>query len=247
MVPHKTRTLPFGCTLEEYRLMFALTEGDLGKRILGVGDGAASFNAELCQKGGYVTSVDPLYANDTNIIKKRLYDLLDHAIAQVAAAPANWVWSYHRSPDHLRKARIQVLNRFLADYPYGRADGRYLPGELPRLAFMGSSFDLALCSHFLFLYSDQLSYEYHLASVRELLRLADEVRIFPLVTNRHKKSPYLDPLIGELKRDNVKVSIEASGYEFQKGADQFLRIKRPQAFHDKRNSGQSDKHYEGPR
>ncbi|MEL6930893.1 MAG: SAM-dependent methyltransferase, partial [Cyanobacteria bacterium J06600_6] len=40
------RVVPFGRSLEEYKLMFDLSTEDLQQQILGVGDGPASFNAE---------------------------------------------------------------------------------------------------------------------------------------------------------------------------------------------------------
>ena len=48
----------------------------------------------------------------------------------------------------------------------GRADGRYVEAELPTLPFADRSFDLALCSHLLFLYSVQLGEEFHRDSPR---------------------------------------------------------------------------------
>lgn len=42
------------------------------------------------------------------------------------------------------------------DFPQGRIEGRYLPQSAPVLSFPDGSFDLALSSHFLFLYSDHL-------------------------------------------------------------------------------------------
>jgi hypothetical protein len=43
--------MPWGRSFEEYVAMFALSEEDLSKRILGCGDGPASFNAELTRRG----------------------------------------------------------------------------------------------------------------------------------------------------------------------------------------------------
>jgi hypothetical protein len=43
--------VPWGRSLDEYRAMFALAEGDLQGRLLGCGDGPASFNAELTELG----------------------------------------------------------------------------------------------------------------------------------------------------------------------------------------------------
>ncbi len=39
--------VPWGRSLAEYQAMFALSEEELQKRILGCGDGPASFNAEM--------------------------------------------------------------------------------------------------------------------------------------------------------------------------------------------------------
>lgn len=115
--------------------------------------------------------------------------------------PDDWVWTFHRSPEQLRECRVQALTRFLADYERGKADGRYILGELPRLAFRDAQFELALCSHFLFLHSDHFSYEFHCAALFEMLRIAGEVRVFPLLTLTLKPSSYLAPLLrGPRKR-----------------------------------------------
>lgn len=45
----------------------------------------------------------------------------------------------------------------------------------------GRSFDLAVCSHLLFLYSEHLSEDFHVESIKELCRVAGEARIFPLL------------------------------------------------------------------
>jgi hypothetical protein len=45
---------------------------------------------------------------------------------------------------------MAAMQTFLADYEQGKAEGRYVAGEVPYLPFKYGSFDLALCSHFLF-------------------------------------------------------------------------------------------------
>ena len=182
MVMKLEKVVPFGRSLDEYKNMFALTDGDLNKKIVGVGDGPASFNAEMFALGNSVVSVDPLYIFRAEEIERQFYSVVDNIISQVKATPHDWVWSNHRSPEHLKENRVNVLRRFVADYENGRGEGRYIVGELPTLGFERNKFDLALCSHFLFLYSDQLSYEFHRASVLEMLRVASEIRIFPLLT-----------------------------------------------------------------
>lgn len=43
---------PWGRSFEEYVRMFSLTPADLKRKILGCGEGPASFNAELAERGG---------------------------------------------------------------------------------------------------------------------------------------------------------------------------------------------------
>jgi len=220
------RVVPFGRSLDEYRHMFDLTDAELRAAILGVGDGPASFNAELHARGIRVNSVDPLYTLDGGAIRRRFDACVDGIIAQVAASPDDWVWSYHRSPKDLRKNRERAITRFLEDYPAGTHEGRYVVGELPALPFAGRPFDLALCSHFLFLYSDHLSYDFHYASVREMLRVANEARIFPLLTLSRERSPHLAPLTRQLASDGFAVAVRPVRYELQKGGNEMLVVQR---------------------
>ena len=76
---------------------------------------------------------------------------------------------------------MQALHGFLADYEAGRRSGRYVDAALPALPFVDAAFELALSSHFLFLYSVQFDLDFHLAALREMLRVAAEVRVFPLL------------------------------------------------------------------
>ena len=116
------------------------------------------------------------------------------------------------------------MHDFLADYRSGQAEGRYLPAELPHLPFASAAFDLALCSHFLFLYSDNFSLEFHARSIDAMRRVAREVRIFPLLKYDADPSPHVEPLIERLTRTGHRVSIETVPYEFQRGGNQMMRI-----------------------
>lgn len=220
------KVVPFGRSLDEYRLMFALSEADLAGKILGVGDGPASFNAEMHALGKRVVSIDPVFRCSADNIERQFYAVVDNIIAQVKSTPDNWIWTYHRSPEHLRQHRIDVLARFLADYEAGKSAGRYVVGELPQLDVQDNHFDVALCSHFLFLYSDQFSYEFHRESILDMLRVAREVRIFPLLTLMLKPSPYVEPLMHELQSWGYRAQIHTVSYELQRGGNQMLSITR---------------------
>jgi len=220
------QVVPFGRSLGEYRAMFSLSPDDLSKRILGVGDGPASFNAEMTALGYRVTSVDPLYTFTGQEINRQFDAVVDDIIAQVVSTPADWVWSYHQSPESLRASRVTALRTFLADYNQGKIEERYKIGELPNLSTLtGNVFDLVLCSHFLFLYSAQFDEKFHEAALLDMLRVASEVRIFPLMTLQGQRSTYVEPLMQLLRGHGYKVEIHPVRYELQRGGNEMLWIR----------------------
>jgi hypothetical protein len=93
------------------------------------------------------------------------------------------------------------------------------------LPFHDSEFDLALSSHLLFLYSDQLGEAFHDAAASELCRVAPEVRIFPLLALDGRPSPYVGRVLARLRSEGRHVSIERVPYEFQKGGNEMMRIR----------------------
>ena len=225
MVMKLDKVVPFGRSLDEYIKMFDLSPEDLQQRILGVADGPASFNAEGTVKGYDITSIDPVYQFDGAGIKQRFDAVVDNIIDQIIATPNNWVWSYHKNPQELKASRIKTTKTFLADYQQGKQEDRYQTQELPNLDFADRSFDLALCSHFLFLYSEQCDRDFHIAAVREMLRVSKEVRIFPLLTLMQKTSPHLDFVIEKFNNSGYSASIVKVPYELQPGANKMLVIK----------------------
>ena len=222
MVMKLDKVVPFGRSLDEYIKMFDLSAEDLQKRILGVGDGPASFNAEGTDKGYDITSIDPIYQFDGAGIRQRFDAVVDNIINQIIATPNNWVWSYHKNPQDLREKRVKALETFLADYQQGKQEDRYQTQELPNLNFADNTFDLALCSHFLF--SEQCDRDFHLAAIQEMLRVSQEVRIFPLLTLMQQTSPHLEKAIAKFSNLGYLVSVENVSYELQPGANKMLVI-----------------------
>ncbi len=216
--------VPWGRNLAEYQQMFGLSPDDYERQILGCGDGPASFNAEMRQLGHWVVSIDPIYQFSGAQIRQRVEATYDAIISQVKAKPDAYIWKTFDHPDDLGRSRLAAMEQFLADYEQGRADARYLAASLPELPWSDRQFDLCLCSHFLFLYSDQLSREFHQASVQSLLNVASEVRIFPLLTLSGVRSPHLDAVIATVTQNGYQADIIPVDYEFQKGANQMLRI-----------------------
>ena len=149
--------VPWGRSLDEYRRMFALTDADMGGRILGCADGPASFNAEATALGCSVVSFDPLYRLGVAEIRDRIDRTFQMVIDQTRKNAAEFIWG-DDLPDveTLGQRRMTAMTTFLNDFGTGKASGRYVDAELPTLPFADDSFDVAVCSHFLFLYSEQL-------------------------------------------------------------------------------------------
>ena len=210
--------------------MFALTESDLNSRILGCADGPASFNAEATVAGHRVVSCDPLYRCTAGQIRQRIRDTSEVVLEQTRRNQHEFVWTSIRSIEELRELRMASMERFLADYEVGKQAGRYVDAELPTLPFSDGAFDIALCSHFLFLYSDQFSEDFHVAAIREMVRVGGEMRIFPLLALGGARSRHVDPVCQRLREQGCAVSIEHVPYEFQRGGNQMLRV-LPRAFH----------------
>lgn len=218
--------VPWGRTASEYRRMFALQPADLAGRILGCGDGPASFNAEMSAAGHHVTSVDPVYAFQTDEIQARIDATYDTILAQAEANRAAYVWHEFTGTAELGAARLEAMQRFLADFPAGKQAGRYVEGSLPVLPFADDSFDLALCSHLLFLYSEHLDVDFHIAALAELLRVAHQVRIFPLLTLACDPSPHLAPVLARCAARGHTAEQVRVPYEFQRGGHTMLVVQR---------------------
>ena len=230
--------IPWGRSFEEYRRMFALTEGDLAGHVLGCGDGPASFNAEATALGHRVVSCDPIYAVSGGEIERRVEGCYDRVISLVKRKPDGFVWDDFRDPDHLGECRLAAMRRFLADFERGKQAGRYVVGALPALPFADGQFSLALVSHLLFLYSEQLGLDFHIAAFQELLRVADEVRVFPLLALDRRWSPHVGPVHEHLTRAGCGVEVVAVEYEFLRAEDhagnRMMRVRRERGGRAKR-------------
>jgi hypothetical protein len=215
---------PWGRSFDEYVAMFALTPADLRRRILGCADGPAAFNAVTNRTGGGVVSVDPLYEFSAQQIKERIAAVFPQMLAETERNRGEFNWQHVQSPEELGQLRMNAMQEFLTDYEQGMREYRYVSGELPALPFMDRTFELALCSHFLFLYSEQFDLEFHIESTKELCRVAEEVRIFPLLELGGGKSRHLGPLFTALNQAGLNPQLVKVDYEFKKGANQLLRL-----------------------
>lgn len=217
--------VPWGRNMEEYRLMFWLDDNDMSKKIAGFGDGPASFNCEAAKKGGHVTSFDPIYQFSQKEIEERIEKVRVTVMQQMKENMDNYVWTHIKNLDELENVRMSAMQKFLADYEQGRKEGRYVFHELPeRLPYEPESFDIGLSSHFLLMYT-ALGYDFHIRSMTEMLRVCKEIRIFPVVDLDANETDLIRNVIDYFKKD-YSVRIVKTDYEFQKGDNKLLIIKR---------------------
>ncbi|HEX3021824.1 MAG TPA: SAM-dependent methyltransferase [Lachnospiraceae bacterium] len=219
------KVVPWGRNFNEYKSMFSLTEEDLGGRIVGFGDGPASFNYELSMKGGRIISLDPIYQFDTEQIRRQISSTKDIVIQQTRENKENYIWTSIRSLEELECIRMEAMNRFLDDYEKGRYEGRYISHELPaRTEYSDDYFDIGLSSHFLFLYKE-LGTEFHKQAISEMIRICKEVRIFPIVDLDGNISDVTKEVI-EYFNKSYTVDTIIVDYQFQKKGNQMLRIRK---------------------
>jgi len=218
--------VPWGRTLEEYQKMFLLSSSNLKSSILGCGDGPSSFNQELSLKGINHISVDPIYQFSKDEIQQRIEKTSLIVSEQLRLNKSDFIWEDIKDVDELVQIRLSAMNTFLKDFEKGKEEGRYVYEELPKLSFKKNSFDLVLSSHFLFLYSDNFDLEFHRKSILQMCDISkNEVRIFPIVDLNNKKSKHLDPIIKILNDKGYETQIVKTNYEFQKDANEMLKIK----------------------
>lgn len=223
-----------GRSFTEYMKIFNLNERYLKERkILDCPAGASSFTVESLKKGYDVTAVDIAYDNNDDMLQQRHDRELLKIRQSFKGVEDMYVWNYFKSVDDLVRHREVVCKSFIEDY-CKNIGSRYIKAELPKLPFKDNEFSLILCSHFLFLYDDRLNYAFHKDCIKEMLRVAKEVRIFPLTGLNGQKSLFVDKIIGDDLFSDVKLEILKVPYEFLRGANEMLRFSR-------RNRGYLDK------
>lgn len=205
--------------------MFALGPKDLTGRIIGCGDGPAGFNKRMKDLGFRVVSCDPIYELSKEEIEERILAAKEEVMRQVYLNMDCSVWKWFKTPDELFRVRLETMAEFLQDFEAGKKEGRYLACRLPDLPFAGREFDLALCSHLLFIYSAHLGYDFHYQAIKEMLRIAKEARIFPVVDLSGRRSSFLAPVCEALEKEGYRVEIVRVDYEFHRGANEMLRVR----------------------
>jgi hypothetical protein len=218
----------FGRTLAEYSQFFALDVDALdGLTVLDVAAGPSSFTAEACRRGADAVAVDPLYGCTPEALATHVQIDYRRVFAQMKAKPQLVRFRSFASLEEAEFSRRTAAERFLADYAQHFVHNRYLGAALPQLPFLDGAFDLVLCAHLLFTYAKKFDFGFHLEACRELARVcSDEVRIHPLVDLAGRPYPELDELRSALESDGIESEVLSVNYEFFKGADSTLILRK---------------------
>lgn len=213
----------WGHHFNEYQQMFNLVDADIGSRILEYGCGATAVNAAL-HADHQIISCDPLFSLQSDPLKQSVLTTFEEAVQYMKNASNQYDFSLYGSMEKLIAQRREGIAECLLDYEKGKMEKRYLPLDHEALPFKDFSFDYALSSYFLFSALEEQDVDFHLQCIRELARVAKDVRIFPLIDRRGQPSPMLGPVLLGLQQTNYAVEVREVNYQLQLGGHAMLRV-----------------------
>ncbi|HZG87214.1 methyltransferase domain-containing protein [Paenibacillus sp.] len=230
-------------SFREYEAMFALEETRLARgAVLNVAGGASSFTAEAAARGYEAFAADPRYAKTPDELYRESAEEIAASTSKLERLKDKFDWSFYGSLTEHRINREASLERFIDHYrsEAGRSRNRgrdgdrrpaYTAAALPELPFPDETFELVLCSHFLFLYEEQFPYEFHRDALLELYRVVrpgGEIRIYPVYSLRFAKYARLDELLRTLTEDRgAAAELLPSRLPFLPGSTELLKIAKP--------------------
>tara|TARA_Y100000588_G_scaffold289012_1_gene307563 strand:- start:239 stop:925 length:687 start_codon:yes stop_codon:yes gene_type:complete len=214
----------WGHHVDEYQEMFDLSEHDFKASVLEYGCGPSAVNVEIHDSNAHVISCDPLFNLDKSTLSSKVSLVFEQMVDAVKEEQDKFDFSHYHSLEKLIARRKQGLDAFFADYEQGRKDNRYQALNEHSLPFGDFSFEYALSSHYLFADMEEQDVSFHLNLIRELARVAREVRIFPLIDRFGEPSPLLGPVLLGLQKENYGVEVREVPYRLQTKGNAMLRI-----------------------
>ncbi|HAT9717505.1 TPA: hypothetical protein JBD64_06810 [Legionella pneumophila subsp. pneumophila] len=215
----------WGHGIEDYREMFDLPQGVENLRLLEYGCGPSAVNYQQTQvKKKGVVSCDPLFVLDKDTLLAKAKMIFANMAEEVRQHQDQFDFSRNGSLDKLLQERQEGMKQFFADYEQGKADGRYLGLTDYHLPFADFTFDFALSSHYFFADLDDQTVDFHLIAIRELARVAKEVRIFPLIDREGNTSQFLGPVLLGLQQENYGVEVREAAFHLYKSGNAMLRV-----------------------
>ena len=217
----------FGRTWNESIGMYALDEACLQTlRILDCPGGPDGLVSEGLARGLDITAVDPQYASTAEALEQRGRSEINQTVDAWLADPETGDNHGGRAEDSeaqsrmarmrtFKQLKIEALESFIK--AFRRHPDRYVTGKLPDLPFDNDSFDLVLSGHLLFAYASKdrgglmhdetFDLDFHIAAVRELIRVGHEVRLFPTYAffGPRRRHDYIAPVLDAIRADGHTV------------------------------------------
>lgn len=216
----------WGHRLSDYKEMFNLSDEALKeKHIVEFGAGATSFNVEMAKLGYKVISIDPMYEYPLDQIKNIVSEVFDGTVREIKQSPKKYNLKSKDELVALVSKREEGMQLFFDDFDKGRKQGRYLsPKEFYEQNQTGYVFDLALITHHLFVNYEDKEVDEHVELILQMIRLAGEVNIFPLIDKYGKNSVLLGPVMLALQQQNLGLEVCQVGSQLQKSGNAMLRV-----------------------
>ncbi|MFC7078545.1 class I SAM-dependent methyltransferase [Haloarcula halophila] len=212
-----------GRTFTEYQKMFDFDPASwAGQSILDCPAGPCSFVAVAHEHDITAVGADKMYNRSPAALSSSCAEDIETAMDALDGVEDLYVWEFYDDVSELRAYRERAASRFLSDYAHN--GDRYVYADLPATPFDDHAFDLVLSAHFLFLYDDRLSYEFHLETIRELCRVGAQLRVFPLHGFDADQSDIAETLVKDLQSEGYTTDIREVPFEFQRGANKMLVV-----------------------
>ncbi len=209
--------------LDEYEQMFDLKPIDYEKTILDFPGSISSFNAEAYEKGSRIISGDAIYRLDIEDMRAYANNLFDMNAAYLKKHANKILKEGTQALDRIFAMWERNKLHFLQDYATGKRQERYESVLMPELPYANHQFQLALCSDYVFCRHAQNDCRPDQV-IFELCRVSEELRIFPLLTEKGTISEWLGPVMLKLQKNNYGIEIREVSFKNLIGANAMLRV-----------------------
>ncbi len=196
-----------GRTFDEYYRMFELSNVNFkDEKILDVASGVSSFCSEANSKGYNVTASDKIYHFSAKEIEGKCISDLKMVMEKLPLVAELYKWEFFKDIDALKENREMTYKLFIEDFKKKNGN-RYIATKYPKTRFADKEFTISLISHFLFMYDEHLSYEFHRKTLSEIIRITTkEIRIFPLVNLKGERSLFVKKLMEDSEFKDYKIT-----------------------------------------
>lgn len=209
----------------EYQDMFDLPKTIEHKKILEFACGPTSVNQELVQANNQVISLDPWFEQDKQKMQARFAENFENQIKNIQVHSERFDLIKYGRLEQLKEQRQKGFAQFLNDYDAGWEQKRYQHIHMNKtFPFENASFDFALCANYLFTDLIHQDVDFHVHWIKEMARVAHDVRIYPLTNYKAKPSMILGPVLLALQQLGFQVSVQEVAFRFVPESKAMLRV-----------------------